>query len=50
MKSGVSQTGRQAKPGERIFDEVASELELKRERARNHISSCPGRWEHALAA
>ena len=50
MESQVSHTGRQAKPDERIFDEVALELELRRDRARNLVSSCPGRWEHALAA
>jgi broad specificity phosphatase PhoE len=41
MKSRVSH-GQQAKSGEWISDELASELELKRERARNYISSRAG--------
>ena len=50
MKSQVSHAGRQAEPAERICAAVRSELELRRKRARNLVSSCPGCWEHALAA
>ena len=70
MKSQVSHTGRQAKPGNRKVRVVANEIiegqtlrqaiglqvgdeaarRSARDRVRKHVSSGPGRSDHALAA